>query len=144
MAKNKRFVSSPEKCASSCLLDEGIEKLADNADFKCMSFDYCKMPDDPSSYMCVFNDRSVDADKDLVKEVTGTECEHYSKVVESFDAASVDTLFRVLEAKVIGEFEIFFTTNANKRIRFPKINIFKASQMDYLNGNLQDSNELSK
>lgn len=81
-----------------------------------MSFDYCQMPDDQFSYMCVFNDRSVDADKDLVNESTGTQCAHFSKVVESFDSAPVDTLFRVLEATVIGEFDIFFTTNSNKQV----------------------------
>lgn len=115
------MVSSPDKCASSCLLNEKIEGMTMDMKLRCMSFEYCPMSGDGFGFMCVFNDASVRVNASLVvvdEKFQG--CSHYEKVVEKRDVETVERLFNGLEEMVLRnkkqESEIVLRTYNNKEV----------------------------
>ena len=109
-----------------------------------MSFDYCSMgPEAPNSFMCIFNDRSVLSDEILVNFETGAECTHYSKVVEKFDIATVDTLYSLIEEVALRNRNerLVLRTYHNKEIIFPEINVYRT--IEFETGKTEEADQLS-
>jgi hypothetical protein len=105
-----------------------------------MSFDFCSMgPDAPTSFTCIFNDRSVSVDDSLIDETSsGSACDHFAKVSKGFDSLDVEAVFGLIEKVALrnGDEPLVLKTNKNKEIVFPEINIFRTNEFEGFNSDV--------